>query len=111
VLSAILYDGVYGDAPPERGNILSSRYRKGVPFSGWRYVKEIPSQGKVYERFPIFPNLVCERVKGSGPRAEHPRMKSVGVPPPPSYEFQKKGKIQSTLLQCAKVYSHYYLVC
>jgi len=31
----IPYNGLYGDAPPERGTLLGSRYGKGVPLSGW----------------------------------------------------------------------------
>jgi len=46
-----------------RGTFLGSRYGKGVLFSGWRYVKGAPLQGKVCERVPVFQNLVLgERV-------------------------------------------------
>jgi len=40
----IPYNGLYGDAPPEKGPFVGSRYGKGVPFSGWRYVKGVPFQ-------------------------------------------------------------------
>jgi len=49
------YNGLYEDAPP-KGVLafLDSMYGKGVPFSSWSYAKEVPFQGKVFERVPIF---------------------------------------------------------
>jgi len=65
------YNGLYWDAPPERGT-LGSRHKKGIPFSGWRYVKGVPFQGKRCERGNFsrwryvkgvpFQGKVCERV-------------------------------------------------
>jgi len=33
-----------------KGYLFSSRYGKGVPFSGWIYMKGVPFQGKTCER-------------------------------------------------------------
>jgi len=71
----------------ERGTFFGSRYGKEVPYSGWRYVKGVPFQGKVCERWkgPDFPKFSIWKGKGSEPRAEHPLIKSVGVQPPGDY--------------------------
>jgi len=109
----------------ERFTFLGSRYGKGVPFSGWSYVKRGTFSEKVMwkgylfrERYvkgcqfskfnmwkgpdfpkismwkgPDFPKFSMWKDKGSGPRAEHPRMKSVGALSPGTRCGRVIGKI------------------